>query len=477
MLKSIVSACLVVIIATLSQSAFSQTRRATTTTTQKRETATRRSSTTVRRSAAVSSTRTTSPVSASQPRTGTTSRRVSTGTSGQSRVSTGTSGQSRVSTGTSQRRVTTGSAQRQVVTGASSRRVSTGTPSRQVSTGTQQRTATRQVVTGASSRRVSTGTPSRQVSAGTHRVARPLGGNSGNTAASSQVRRQGGTQSADVLRRNSNVTKGGLGPVNDRGGNVAGDRPAPSRIDNHNDFRIDDYNVHRIPPRDRDFVPYDRPGHFYGHKPHCFGYRVEVLPPHCRPVRYYGIDYYVYNDIYYRHFGGHYVVCRPPFGVVVGAAIADMAFAAVNFAYYTGVYRTYSTIDANYRYIDEQNRQIARNNAILMSQNRAIAMNPDAALSSYEIANRLGLVQSYAYADKEYYYEDGVFYIVNSSGKYEVIVPPAGALVASLPDDYDVVTLSGTSYYKVDDTVYRLTLVDGTPYLEVLGQMYGIFGR
>ena len=446
MLKSIVSACLVVIIATLSQSAFSQTRRATTTTTQKRETATRRSSTTVRRSAAVSSTRTTSPVSASQPRTGTTSRRVSTGTSGQSRVSTGTSGQSRVSTGTSQRRVTTGSAQRQVVTGASSRRVSTGTPSR-------------------------------QVSAGTHRVARPLGGNSGNTAASSQVRRQGGTQSADVLRRNSNVTKGGLGPVNDRGGNVAGDRPAPSRIDNHNDFRIDDYNVHRIPPRDRDFVPYDRPGHFYGHKPHCFGYRVEVLPPHCRPVRYYGIDYYVYNDIYYRHFGGHYVVCRPPFGVVVGAAIADMAFAAVNFAYYTGVYRTYSTIDANYRYIDEQNRQIARNNAILMSQNRAIAMNPDAALSSYEIANRLGLVQSYAYADKEYYYEDGVFYIVNSSGKYEVIVPPAGALVASLPDDYDVVTLSGTSYYKVDDTVYRLTLVDGTPYLEVLGQMYGIFGR
>ena len=33
--------------------------------------------------------------------------------------------------------------------------------------------------------------------------------------------------------------------------------------------------------------------------------------------------------------------------------------------------------------------------------------------------------------------------------------------------------MDGMDFYKVDDTVYRLTLVEGKPYLEVLGQMYG----
>ena len=66
-----------------------------------------------------------------------------------------------------------------------------------------------------------------------------------------------------------------------------------------------------------------------------------------------------------------------------------------------------------------------------------------------------------------------MIYIVNSNGQYEVIVPPAGALVEELPDDYDTITLDGVDYYKVDDTVYRTTLVDGKPYLEVLGQMFG----
>ena len=100
-------------------------------------------------------------------------------------------------------------------------------------------------------------------------------------------------------------------------------------------------------------------------------------------------------------------------------------------------------------------------------------MNTTRANDAYTLANRLGLVQSYAYADQPYYYQDGVFYIVNSKGQYEVIVPPAGALVEELPDDYDTITLDGVSYYKVDDTVYRTTLVEGKPYLEVLGQMYG----
>lgn len=53
-----------------------------------------------------------------------------------------------------------------------------------------------------------------------------------------------------------------------------------------------------------------------------------------------------------------------------------------------------------------------------------------------------------------------------------VIAPPAGALVESLPEDYEVVTLSdGNVYYKVDNTIYRMTIDDGKPYFEVVGQM------
>ena len=70
-----------------------------------------------------------------------------------------------------------------------------------------------------------------------------------------------------------------------------------------------------------------------------------------------------------------------------------------------------------------------------------------------------------------------MFYINNDNGRYQTIVPPAGALVQSLPDDYDIITLGGVEYYRVDDTVYRLTLVEGAPYLEVLGQMYGSMAR
>lgn len=291
------------------------------------------------------------------------------------------------------------------------------------------------------------------------------------------VRNNPSSQSSSVVRRNSNVTRTGLSsvsgnrrqPGNNRGG---------SRMDNSMDFRIEDHNVHRIPPRDRDFMHYDRPGHFYDHHhPHCFGFRVEVLPPRYKVVRYFGIDYYIYNDVYYRPYRGHYIVCRPPFGVTIARSVVDISFATVNFAYYSNVYRTFGAIDANNRYIDQQNRIIAQNNATIMAQNRAIAMNPNSALSSYEIANRLGLVQSYAYADRNYFYQDGVFYIVNAGGQYQVIVPPAGALVQNLPEDYDIITLGGVQYYRVDDTVYRLTLVSGSPYLEVLGQMYGQLAR
>ena len=98
-------------------------------------------------------------------------------------------------------------------------------------------------------------------------------------------------------------------------------------------------------------------------------------------------------------------------------------------------------------------------------------MNQQQAATAFTLADELGLVQSYAAADGEYFYQDGVFYAKDASGEYKVIVPPAGALVDSLPDDYEMVTLRDEEYYKVDDTVFKVTLSEGKPYFEVLGQL------
>ena len=64
-----------------------------------------------------------------------------------------------------------------------------------------------------------------------------------------------------------------------------------------------------------------------------------------------------------------------------------------------------------------------------------------------------------------------MFYAADANGQYSVIIPPAGALVESLPEDFDIVTLNGKEYYRVDDTIYKMTISDGKPYFEVLGQM------
>ncbi len=233
------------------------------------------------------------------------------------------------------------------------------------------------------------------------------------------------------------------------------------------------HNMERIPPRRRDPMPYGRAVRFWDGGHHYFGYRVSYLPARRTRVVYAGIPYYLLDGIYYRYYGGYYYVSRPPFGIVVDAVLDNIIYAACNFAYYYDVANTYRTINENAQTIASQNATIAANNATIARQNADIALNSDRAAKSYQEANRLGLVQSYADAGVEYFYQDGVFFIKDKDGKYVTIVPPAGALVNELPDDYDTITLDGEEYYKVDDTVYRLTIIDGSPYFEVLGQMTG----
>ena len=131
-----------------------------------------------------------------------------------------------------------------------------------------------------------------------------------------------------------------------------------------------------------------------------------------------------------------------------------------------------NTINDNARTIQEQNSTIAANNALIAQQNANIAMNSSMAAASGSLAQSLGLVQSYANAGGEYFYNDGVFYTKGADGQYVVIVPPAGAIVDKLPDDFEVVELGGGTYYKVDDTIYRMIVsADGDACFEVLGQL------
>ena len=256
----------------------------------------------------------------------------------------------------------------------------------------------------------------------------------------------------------------------DRPGGNVGNNPRPDDHHGKPQPPRDDFRPQH--PRDRGYIDFDRrpPHRFYDpHHDHCFGYRVHALPAGYWYRDWHGVRYYCYNDIYYRYIDGCYIVCRPPFGTSLAAAIvADATWTAVRISYYNTLNNTYDKINSNNAYIAEQNEQIAQQNSTLAAQAQYMQARSN---DAYQIALAMGLVQSYAAAGADYFCQDGVFY-QNVNGQYYVIVPPAGALVDALPEDYDVFTFNGREYYQVDNTVYRVTVVSGRAYFEVLGQKY-----
>ena len=286
-----------------------------------------------------------------------------------------------------------------------------------------------------------------------------------------------GSKPSTTIKTRPTVTE--TRPSTNTGTRQTTTRPT-NRVDTDRPMEVNHPDEHRVHPRDREFMHYNAPSYFWAHDHHCYGHRVRVLPSHALRHHWCGHVYYCYHDIWYRPYGGYYVVCRPPFGTVLAAqVISDMAWASVRISYYNTVARTYDAINANNKLIAEQNavieqnnRVIAQNNALIAAQNQAIAQGQKYAAESYAKANELGLIQSFADADETYYYQDGVFYSMGANGQYMVIIPPAGALVENLPEDYDMVTLKGDEYYKVDDTIYKVTIKEGKPYFEVLGQLY-----
>ena len=296
-------------------------------------------------------------------------------------------------------------------------------------------------------------------------------GSTGTTSGSNVTRSSG--QSGTAVRSNSNVTAS-TKPRNtgrperddaytDRGGNY--------RYGGANNMNIygDGRDVQRMPPMDRPPIPYTAPAVFNAKRPHYYGYNIAAMPHGYVTKTYWGREYYSYNGIWSVREVNTYRVARPPFGTTVRFGWCKKGLTSVRFSYYNSVDRAYSAMTQNYAIIAEQNRIIAQNNAIIAAQNARLALNTSNANVAYLLATQLGLVQSYASATVPYYYQDGVFY-TGSGRNFKTIVPPAGAIIASLPEDYIIVTYGGDPFYRVENTLYRPFVVDGAPYFEVLGQ-------
>ena len=215
----------------------------------------------------------------------------------------------------------------------------------------------------------------------------------------------------------------------------------PNAVQYHNSLP-----AHRGPEYARPYLePKHKPipAHRYGD--HYFGHRINVLPRNYVVMRIGNVDYYYCNGIYYRRYwlGGYYV-CRPPRGTAITSTLFNVALTAIA--------------------INTIRDEIARaRRAAALSTGYGVNKTGYVVRTSDDYYNTNLINQ----AGQDYYYQDGVFYILKN-GQYYVIEPPIGALVTAIPNDYDEVEIEGRTYYQVEDTLYKATVIDGALYFEVV---------
>ncbi|MBO6068978.1 MAG: hypothetical protein J6T49_01435 [Bacteroidales bacterium] len=111
----------------------------------------------------------------------------------------------------------------------------------------------------------------------------------------------------------------------------------------------------------------------------------------------------------------------------------------------------------------------AINNAIIRAERAArLATRYSVVINRTYVPRTYATIIETVRDDIDYYYKDGVFYIIGANGDYYVIEPPIGALVEAIPSDYERVVIDDEIFYKVDDTLYKVTIVEGIPYFEVV---------
>ena len=276
----------------------------------------------------------------------------------------------------------------------------------------------------------------------------------------------GTSHSAQISRKNSDVGRQNI-PAAPRDNGNRNNNSRNNNSSRNNDNRYGDpvyrpggpggnkpaaVQYHNEPPRPREphyARPYLEPKHppmpSYRYGDHFFGYRLNMLPRGYTTIRVGGLDYYYYDGIYYRPYGlGGYYVCRPPRGTSVAQTMLNVALTAV----------AINTIR------DEiaRARRAAALSTVYSTGNTGYVVRTSDDYYNTNLLNQ---------ANQEYYYQDGVFYIL-SNGQYYVIEAPIGALVTEIPADYDEIELDGKTYYKVEDTLYKTTVIDGALYFEVV---------
>ena len=263
------------------------------------------------------------------------------------------------------------------------------------------------------------------------RPARTTGGNSG-------------SRSAQISRKNSEVGKQNIPSKRDNRLNDPVYRSSrerkPAAVQYH----------HSPPHRSPEYVrPYLEPRHkptpSYRYGNHFFGHRINILPRGYVVMRVGGLDYYYYDGIYYRPYllGGYYV-CRPPRGTAIASTMLNVALTAI-------------AINTIRDEIARARRAAAVSTYYGNAHTGYVVRTSDHYLNT-NLVNQAG---------QDYYYQDGVFYILKN-GQYYVIEAPIGALVTEIPTDYDEIELDGRTYYQVEDTLYKATVIDGALYFEVV---------
>ena len=280
------------------------------------------------------------------------------------------------------------------------------------------------------------------------RTPRPSNGSSmnrgprpGNGSSVSRGPRPGNGSSVSRGPRPGNGSSVSRGPRPNHSSAIAHNhRPghAPAAVHHH-------APVHRGPAYARPYLePRHRPIPYHHHGYHYFGHRIHTLPIGYSVIRVGYRDYYYYDGIYYRpYWDGGYYICRPPLGTVIASTLFDVAMTTI----------AINTI----RNEIERARIAAELSSYYAAQNANYTLRTSDDYYNTNLVNQAG---------QNYYYQDGVFYTLQN-GEYRVIEAPIGALVDEIPEDYDEIELGGKTYYQVEDTLFKPTIINGKLTFEV----------
>ena len=251
-----------------------------------------------------------------------------------------------------------------------------------------------------------------------------------------------GSHSAQISRKNSDIGRQNIPAPRETRPNRPPREHRPAAVQYHSSL------PHRGPDYVRPYLEPKRPPMpSYRYGDHFFGHRITILPRGYVTMRVGGVNYYYYDGIYYRRYllGGYYV-CRPPRGTAIAQTMLNVALTAI----------AINTI----RDEIQRAQRAAALSTVYVNNNT----NTGYAVRTRDDYYNTNLVNQ---AGQDYYYQDGVFYILKN-GQYYVIEAPIGALVTEIPADYDEIELDGRTYYQVEDTLYKATVIDGALYFEVV---------